>query len=126
MKYLKRIYENFSSESDFEDYLRNHFEDVLDDNWVHYIRLETRRESSSLPTDNTFHTRMIFYYSTFVSPNRGEEAFNMKKVNDYLSKMSNLFSKINEIIENIENDPNLLVTYILHEEERVVISIRES
>lgn len=101
MKYLKRIYENFSSESDFEDYLRNHFEDVLDDNWVHYIILKTRRESSSLPTDNIIHTRMIFYYSTFVSPkwasqhNKGEEAFDMKKVNDYLSKMSNLFSKIN-------------------------------
>lgn len=59
MKYLKRIYENFSSESDFEDYLRNHFEDVLDDNWVHYIILKTRRESSSLPTDNIIHTRMI-------------------------------------------------------------------
>lgn len=31
MKYLKRIYENFSSESDFENYLKNHFEGILDE-----------------------------------------------------------------------------------------------
>jgi hypothetical protein len=49
----------------------------------------------------------------------------MKRTNEYLSRMSDLFSKINDIIRNFENDPNLSITYIHHEDERIVISIKE-
>lgn len=120
MKYLKRIYENFSSESDFEAYLKNHFEDILDeDNSTYKVRLQTRKENGE------FHTRIIIDYSTFISPNQVEEGLNMKRTNEYLSRMSDLFSKINDIIRNFENDPNLSITYIHHEDERIVISIKE-
>lgn len=120
MKYLKRIYENFSNESDFEDYLRNHFEDILDeDNSTYKVRLQT------LLCDGEFHTRIIIDYSTFISPNQFEKGLNMKRTNEYLSRMSDLFSKINDIIRNFENDPNLSINYIHHNDERIIISIRE-
>jgi hypothetical protein len=121
MKYIKRIYENFSNKSSFKDYLENHFIEIIDnDKYIfsietHELDPENIYFDKDLLPDTKFLQAYIIIYNQEDTFNTSAISFNDKeliKFKKFTDNIIELNKNIYKSIESINNDKSLKVDYI--------------